>query len=122
MNLAGKTLQDWLDRADALGAAGRYFDAHEELEIPWKAADGDSKIALQGLIQLAAGLHRMRTRPDQVDGARYLLDRGLEKLGRVRGLLTPRSFAALERAVRDVRAAAEAPASLRFGLAVAADR
>ena len=46
-----------LERADALGAAGKYFDAHEELEAFWMKATGEEKILLQGLIQIAAGLH-----------------------------------------------------------------
>lgn len=113
---AGRTLQDWLDRADALGAEGRYFDAHEELELGWKAADGDEKTLLQGVIQLAAGLHRLTSHPEKTDGAAYLLDRGLEKLRRARALLEPDSLATLEAAVKAVRSSRKAPASLRFGL------
>lgn len=109
-------LQKQLDRADALGAQGRYFDAHEELEAAWKSADGGEKVLLQGLIQVAAGLHRLASRPEKTGGAFYLLDRGLEKLGRSRALLEPGSLAALEAAVGTVRAAGKAPPSFRFGL------
>ena len=110
------SLQDCLDRADALGAQGRYFDAHEELETPWKAASGDEKLVLQGLIQIAAGLHRLKLRPDKTDGAEYLLGRGLEKLARGRKLLTADSLAALEKILTGIRRARTAPAALRFGL------
>ena len=46
-----------------LARAGRFFDAHEELELPWKEAQGETKTVLQGLIQIAAGLHRYRLAP-----------------------------------------------------------
>ena len=111
-----RALQDWLDRADELGAAGRYFDAHEELEAPWKTAQGDARLVLQGLIQIAAGLHRLRLRPETPEGAFYLFDRGLEKLRRGRALLDPASLSALAAAIEKARAASRAPASLRFGL------
>lgn len=117
--ISGKPLQAWLDRADELGAGGRFFDAHEELEIPWRAAAGDEKILLQGLIQLAAGLHRLRLHPEKPDGAFYLLDRGIAKLRRARALATPESLAALEAAVKKIRTAGKAPAALRFGLRAA---
>lgn len=113
--MSARPLQDWLDRADALGAEGRYFDAHEELEAGWKAASGAQKVLLQGLIQVAAGLHRLGLGGDR-GGADYLLDRGLEKLRASAGLTTPQSLAALEAALARVRAGGAAPKSLRFGL------
>jgi hypothetical protein len=113
---AGKSLQAWLDRADALGAEGRFFDAHEELELAWKAADGEIKILLQGLIQIAAGLHRLTLDSGTTDGALYLLDRGLEKLWRTRALVSPDTFAALAETLGKIRASGAAPGSLRFGL------
>jgi hypothetical protein len=114
--IAGKSLQGWLDRADELGAEGRFFDAHEELELAWNAAEGDSKILFQGLIQVAAGLHRLGLHPEKTDGAFYLLDRGVEKLLKTRSLLTPDSLAALEPTLKKIRASGIAPKSLRFGL------
>lgn len=114
--IAGKPLQAWLARADELGAAGRYFDAHEELETPWKAAAGETKTLLQGLIQLAAGLHRLRLQPEKPAGAFYLLDRGIAKLRRARSRITPESLAALEAAVEKIRASGKAPEALSFGL------
>lgn len=111
-----KTLRDRLERADELGAEGRYFDAHEELELGWKAAAGDEKILLQGLIQVAAGLHRLANDPSRTDGAFYLLDRGLAKLRETAGLLSPGCLAPLEAALLAARRDARAPKSLRFGL------
>ena len=46
-----------LRRAAALFDARLYFEVHEELEIPWRDATGDTRRALQGLVQLAVGLH-----------------------------------------------------------------
>jgi len=109
-------LQAALDRADELGAAGRYFDAHEELEAFWMKASGDEKILLQGLIQIAAGLHRLKLDPSKTDGAFYLLDRGSEKLLKTKALLEPASLGALESALKTIRASGKAPAGLTFGL------
>jgi hypothetical protein len=114
--IAGKTLQQWLDRAGELGAEGRYFDAHEELELAWNSAEDETKILFQGLIQVAAGLHRLKLHPDKTDGAFYLLDRGLEKLSRSSGFLTQDSLADLEAALSRIRNSGIAPQSLRFGL------
>ena len=114
--IAGKTLGQWLDRADELGAGGRYFDAHEELELAWKAAEGETKILLQGLIQLAAGLHRLKLDPGKTDGAFYLLDRGLEKLKAAQALLSPESLSSLADALKKIRASGVAPDRLSFGL------
>ena len=114
--IAGKTLQQWLDRADELGAEGRFFDAHEELELAWNAAEGETKILFQGLIQVAAGLHRLKLHPEKIDGALYLLDRGLQKLRKTKTLLTPDSLASLEIALDGIRSSGIAPQSLRFGL------
>jgi hypothetical protein len=109
-------LQTALDRADALGAAGRFFDAHEELEAFWMKAAGDEKILLQGLIQVAAGLHRLKLDPKKTDGAFYLLDRGSEKLTKAERLLAPETLTVLDHALKMIRASGKAPAALIFGL------
>ena len=114
--IAGKSLQAWLDRADELGADGKFFEAHEELELAWNEADGETKLLIQGLIQIAAGLHRLKLHPDKTEGASYLLGRGLEKLRRGNALLTPDSLAALDVEVRTIRASSVAPETFRFGL------
>lgn len=116
---AGKPLQAWLDRADELAGEGRYFDAHEELEAAWKAAAGEEKVLLQGLIQIAAGLHRLKTDPSKTDGAYYLLDRGLEKLRANGAALTPESLAELTAALRIIRESGIAPRFIRFSLRAA---
>jgi hypothetical protein len=117
--IAGKPLQAWLDRADELGAEGRFFDAHEELEAAWNAAGGETKTLFQGLIQIAAGLHRLKLHPERTDGAFYLLDRGLMKLELTRALLRPDALAGLEASLKKIRASGIAPKSIRFGLRAA---
>jgi len=109
-----------LARADALGAEGRYFDAHEELEAFWMKASGDEKILLQGLIQVAAGLHRLKRDPSKTDGAFYLLDRGREKLRKTAGLLVPETLDALCGRLAAIRASGRAPDFLVFGLKASA--
>jgi len=113
------SLQAALDRADALGAEGRYFDAHEELEAFWMKAAGDEKLLLQGLIQIAAGLHRLKLDPQKTTGAFYLLDRGREKLVTTRSLLAPDGLSALECTLDLARASGMAPDRLVFGLRAA---
>jgi predicted metal-dependent hydrolase len=113
------SLQAALDRADELGAKGLFFEAHEELEAFWMKAAGAEKILLQGLIQIAAGLHRVRHKPEQIAGAFYLLDRGVEKLSAHAALLEPETLSALLAAVARIRDSGKAPASMIFGLRAA---
>ena len=112
-------LQQALARADELGSEGRFFEAHEELEEFWMEADGDEKVLLQGLIQVAAGLHRLTLDPAKTGGADYLIGRGLEKLGRAERLLVPGGLARLSADLARVRASGAAPGGLAFGLEAA---
>lgn len=109
-------LSSWLRRADELCREGRYFEAHEELEAGWMKATGDEKILLQGLIQVAAGLHRLRAAPGKPDGAYYLFERGLMKLRACRALLAPGGLSRLEAQLAKMKAAGRAPLSFRLGL------
>ncbi len=110
------SLQAALARANELGAVGRYFDAHEALETFWMKATGNEKILIQGLIQVAAGLHRLKHDSKKTTGAFYLLDRGLEKLTRTKSLLVPDTLIALEKALKKIRLSGKAPDGLAFGL------
>jgi predicted metal-dependent hydrolase len=58
--------------------AGEFFDAHEVLEDVWRAAPAEEKKFLQGLIQLAVGLHHYSR--GNLAGARSLLARGNRNL------------------------------------------
>jgi predicted metal-dependent hydrolase len=65
--------------------AGRYFEAHEEWESLWMKSEGDAKVFLQALIQIAAACVHL-TRGNAAPGAR-VLRLADEKLAR----LAPRS-------------------------------
>lgn len=59
---------------------GEYFSAHELWEDVWHGLAGDDRTFVQGLIQIAAGLHHLREhRPGP---AASLLRKGLQKLSR----------------------------------------
>ena len=87
---------------------GEFFAAHELWEIVWRELAGDDRVLVQGLIQIAAGLHhaqRGRTRP-----AVRLLARGTTKLSRAKiASATTLPIAALVRDVERLRAALDAP-------------
>lgn len=106
------SLKEALAAGDAHARAGRYFEAHEALEAYWMKAAGGEKILLQGLVQVAAGLHRLRNAPGKTDGAFYLLDRGLEKVSRNAALLDAPSWRAFEDAVKAIRASGRAPGGI----------
>ncbi len=57
---------------------GEFYDAHEVLEDVWRETHGHRKKFLQGLIQVAVGLHHHHT--GNLIGARSLLTKGREKL------------------------------------------
>jgi len=57
---------------------GEFFEAHEHWEDVWREFPVAERAGLQGLIQIAAGLHHLReSRPGP---ALKLLDKGLVKL------------------------------------------
>lgn len=74
-----------LDAGVRLFDAGRFFDAHEVWEDAWRAETGARRLALQGLIQIAAGFHKglVQGRPT---GMVRLLDAGLGKLAACGGI------------------------------------
>ena len=57
---------------------GKFFDAHEVLEDVWRASPSEEKKFLQGLIQIAVGLHHHSTGNNL--GARSLLARADKNL------------------------------------------
>lgn len=68
---------------------GHFFEAHEVWEDAWHEARGEPRRFLQGLIQIAAGLHHFQN--GNVRSAIALLGRGAEK---VRGY--PSAYMGLE--------------------------
>jgi hypothetical protein len=68
----------WLDRGRTAFNRGDYFHAHELWEEVWRElADGERSL-MQGLIQIAAGLHHLQQRRPRPAAA--VLRRGLEKI------------------------------------------
>lgn len=57
-----------------------FFEAHEVLEDAWHVERGESRLFLQGLIQLCAAFHHFQN--GNLRGATELLQRGAEKLRR----------------------------------------
>jgi predicted metal-dependent hydrolase len=56
----------------------KFFEAHEALEALWLKAEGEEKVFLQGLIQVAAAFHHQAR--GNLAGARSLLEEGWKKL------------------------------------------
>jgi hypothetical protein len=75
-----------LAAAAALFDAGLHFEVHELLEPHWAAAAGETREALQGLIQVAVGFQHLAN--GNRAGARSLLEEGAARLrrGRLPGL------------------------------------
>jgi len=57
---------------------GKFFEAHEALEVVWLKSRGKKKIFLHGLIQIAAAFHHHARRNRA--GFFSLLEKGLKKL------------------------------------------
>jgi predicted metal-dependent hydrolase len=69
-----------LDAGRAAFNDGRYFEAHELWEKAWSELAGAERVFVQGLIQIAAGLHHLeQRRPRPAAG---LLRKGLAKVSR----------------------------------------
>ena len=78
---AGDGRMRWaLCAAAALFNARLFFEVHELLEDCWREVDGDLKTFLQGLIQVAVGLHHQAN--GNLRGAIALLEEGNAKLAR----------------------------------------
>ncbi len=65
-----------LDRGLELIRAGRYFDAHEELELAWRAAPAAERDFYQGLVHVAVAWYQAGR------GRRVGCERQLEKARR----------------------------------------
>lgn len=59
----------------------RYFDAHEEWEIPWKEMEGDRKLFWQAMIQLSVGAYHYTNK--NLTGCRNLWNKALAKCNRI---------------------------------------
>ncbi len=116
-------LLDSLARGARLFDSGSFFEAHEAWEERWRVEpNGGAKRVLQGLIQIAAGLHKLRDVRDPAAAAR-LLARGLAKLddgGEGIAAVSLEEFReGIRRVARAIESGDERPAAVpRLGLAV----
>src|SRR6185295_1134670 len=79
---------------------GRFFEAHEAWEQHWRVeSDPERRFLLQGLIQIAAALHKL-LRLGAPDSAARLFERGLTKLDACPALLAELGLGAFCEAVR----------------------
>ncbi len=70
-----------IERGRALFNDRRFFQAHEAWEAAWLREEGELRLLLQGLIQIAAALHKT-ARGDHPSGCVRLLEWGLAKIER----------------------------------------
>jgi predicted metal-dependent hydrolase len=87
-----------LERGRAAFNRGEYFQAHELWEDAWRELDGVERILVQGLIQIAAGLHHLQQ--DRPRPAAGLLRKGLDKVSQ--GAFAPPVDLQVDALVRDV--------------------
>lgn len=75
---SGDPVADAVERAAALWGEQLFFEVHEVLEAVWVRATGDTRQALQGLIQIAVAYHHLAHGNPR--GARTLLREGRARL------------------------------------------
>jgi predicted metal-dependent hydrolase len=78
MKLSEETLR-CLARGRALYEGGHHWDAHEAWEEAWQVEEGQPRLLLQGLIQVAAAMHKAFVQRQPASCAR-LLASALQKL------------------------------------------
>jgi predicted metal-dependent hydrolase len=90
--------------------AGEFWEAHEAWEVPWNAAKarGDAMEAnyVQGLILLAAAIHKRRHYDNPTGGQRNL-QKALRRLEEIDDAYSARDGIQLSRLIGDVRRALE---------------
>ena len=105
-----KNAKEPLAVAELLFNHGLFFDCHEYLESFWREGHGDLKTALQGIIQIAAGFHKLELDPRATAGAAELIEKGQAKL-RESGMIDGK----LERGVPAIRLRLQGEQDLRRG-------
>jgi len=92
---------DAFARGAQLFDAGAFFDAHEAWEERWRVTtDQTERLFLQGLIQVAAGFHKLLM-IHSVDSALRLLTKGLAKLDACPAQIAGLDLAGFRHAVAD---------------------
>jgi predicted metal-dependent hydrolase len=95
-----------LERGRALFNARLFWEAHEAWEEAWMEEEGDTRLFLQGLIQVAAGYYKAFVQEQPV-GCVKLLGSGLDKLrplpGAFGGIALAGFIAQVDRTLRSAR-------------------
>jgi len=84
--------------------AGRYFEAHEALELAWRAADADERDFLQGLVHVAVAWYQAGR--GRGVGATRQLEKALRRLERYEPEHRGLDVAGLRAQLRDAYATA----------------
>jgi predicted metal-dependent hydrolase len=96
-----------LARGRALYNSGHHWDAHEAWEEAWLEEEGDVKLFLQGLIQVAAAMHKALVQKQPASCVK-LLGSALQKLDPLPADMGGVDLAAFRQAARLARSHAEA--------------
>jgi hypothetical protein len=81
----------------------RFFEAHEALETLWLKEQGEEKLFLHGLIQVAAAFHHLQR--NNPEGFRRVLAKGMSKLMHFSGTRGGIDVDSLRREIRRCRRA-----------------
>ena len=81
---------------------GEFYDAHEHWEDVWNEADDPDRRWIQGLIQVATGLHKVSG--DKRGPARTLLEKALAKLADAPAAFSGYDVATLKREAEEALA------------------
>jgi predicted metal-dependent hydrolase len=93
-----------LERGVDLFNRRMFYEAHDVWEDAWREESGDTRVMLQGLIQIAAGFVKLqRGKPA---GTVELLEKGAEKLARIKPVPVIADLEALLKSAADWRDAA----------------
>lgn len=109
-----RSTRDAFCRGRDLFDRGAFFEAHEAWEAAWLLEAGSVRTALQGLIQIAAALHKA-SRAEHARGCVQLFDAGLDKLESARDAVPSWPLARFRKATRATREQARAWAAGESG-------
>jgi predicted metal-dependent hydrolase len=103
---------EWIRQGQIAFNRGEFFVAHERWEEVWQELNGTERLAVQGLIQIAAALHHLKE--GRRDPAARLLEKGVMKLSAnqlstelLAGLRITALIQDVARVVADLRASRE---------------
>ncbi len=104
-DLSPEQIQRLMDDGRAAFNRGEHYEAHELWEEVWNVIDDPARTWVQGMIQVATGLHKLQR--FRSDVCLTLIDKALGKLAEVSPSLYGFDLAALVADARRVKAAIE---------------